>query len=389
MTELLIRNGKIFTMSCQGILDGGELLIRNGKIAEVGSNLKIQAGLEIIDVEGGWVLPGLIDPHCHAGIFETAMGFSGNDGNEISSPVTPELRALDGVYPLDREFPLAVRYGVTTIATGPGSANPIGGQFLAMKTFGRTMETMIITESLAMKIAFGENPKNVYGLKNQQPVTRMATAALIREWLYKAQEYVEKKDNAGEDPAKLPSFDMKLEALEKVIRKQIPLKAHVHRCDDIMTALRIADEFGLDITLDHCTEGHLLAEELAARGKWVILGPFAGFPEKPELAAACLESAGILHRAGVRLAIMTDLPSNHLWFLPIAAGLCVRAGLPEEAGFRAITINAAESLGLAHRIGSLAPGKDADVAVFDGNPLKDLGSRCILTLIDGQVRYRL
>ncbi len=387
MRDILIKNGKVVTMGPQGVVEKGQVLLRGGKIAAVGKDLDAP-GAEVLDAEGGYVLPGLIDAHCHVGIYETAIGFPGDDGNETSDPVTPQIRALDGIYPLDPEYGAAVRGGVTAVATGPGSSNPIGGQFVAMKTWGRTMDEMILRAPLALKVAFGENPKNCFGKGGRQPVTRMATASLIRETLYRAKEYAGKKDRAGEDPAKLPPFDLKLEALEPVIRRQIPLKAHCHRADDIMTALRLADELEVDITLDHCTEGHLIAGEIAKSGRPAILGPLGGFPQKPEVQLQSLEAAGILYRAGVKVAVMTDLPANHLWYLPIAVGMCVGAGLPEEEGFKAITINAAGILGLQDRLGSLEPGKDADVAIFDGNPIRDLWCRCAATVIDGEIRYK-
>lgn len=386
MNELLITNGKILTMGPQGTVENGQVLIRDGKIAAVGQGL--DAGdAKVLDARGGYVLPGLIDAHCHIGIYETAIGFPGDDGNETSDPVTPQIRAIDGIYPLDPEYGVAVRGGVTTVATGPGSSNPIAGQFVAMKTWGNTMEKMVLKAPLAMKMAFGENPKNSFGRANRQPVTRMATSALIRESLYRAKEYADKKDRAQGDPAKMPAFDLKMEALEMVVRGQIPIKAHCHRADDIMTAIRIAKELGLALTLDHCTEGYLIADDIAASGCPAILGPLGGFPQKPEVALQSLEAASILHKAGVKVAIMTDLPANHLWYLPIAVGMCVGAGLDEMEGFRTITSNAAEILGLGDRLGTLEPGKDADVAIFDGNPIRDLWCHCAATVIDGQVRY--
>ena len=386
MDALLIKNGKILTMGPQGTLENGQVLIRGGKIAAVGSSLDAPDA-QVLNAQGGYVLPGIIDAHCHIGIYETAIGFPGDDGNETSDPVTPQIRGLDGINPLDPEYGVAVCGGVTTVATGPGSSNPIGGQFVAMKTWGKTMNEMVLRAPLAMKVAFGENPKNSFGRSNRQPVTRMATASLIREELYRASEYADKKARAEGDPAKMPAFDLKMEALEPVVRRQIPLKAHCHRADDIMTALRIADELEVDMTLDHCTEGYLIADEIAKSGRPAILGPLGGFPQKPEVALQSLESAAILHKAGVKVAIMTDLPATHLWYLPIAAGMCVGAGLPEEEGFRTITSNAAEILGLKDRIGTLEAGKDGDVAIFNGNPIRDLWCRCVATVVNGKVRH--
>lgn len=387
MEELLIQNGKILTMGPQGAIENGQVWIRDGKIAAVGTNLDAP-NARMLDAQGGYVLPGLIDAHCHIGIYETAIGFPGDDGNETSDPVTPQIRGIDGIYPLDPEYGVAVRGGVTTVATGPGSSNPVAGTFVAMKTWGKTMEEMVLRSPLAMKMAFGENPKNSFGRGGRMPVTRMATSSLIRDALYRAKEYAAKKDRAQGDPAKLPAYDQKLEALEPVVRGQLPVKAHCHRADDIMTVLRIARELDLKVTLDHCTEGYLIADEIAASGCPAILGPLGGFPQKPEVALQSLEAAGILTRAGVKVAIMTDLPANHLWYLPIAVGMCVGAGLPEEEGFRTITRNAAEILGLQDRIGSLEPGKDGDVAIFSGNPIRDLWCHCTATVVDGVVRHQ-
>lgn len=387
MKELLIKNGHVLTMGPQGTIENGQVLIRGGKIAAVGTGLDAPDA-EVLDAQGGYVLPGLIDAHCHIGIYETAIGFPGDDGNETSDPITPQIRAIDGIYPLDPEYGVAVRGGVTTVATGPGSSNPIAGDFVAMKTWGKTMQEMVIKSPLAMKMAFGENPKNSFGRGNRMPVTRMATSSLIRDNLHRAKEYAEKKDRAQGDPAKMPSYDIKMEALEPVVRGQLPVKAHCHRADDIMTVLRIARELDLKVTLDHCTEGYLIADEIAKSGCPAILGPLGGFPQKPEVALQSLEAAGILHRAGVKVAVMTDLPANHLWYLPIAVGMCVGAGLDEMEGFRTITSNAAEILGLDERVGSLEPGKDGDVAIFNGNPIRDLWCRCTATVIDGVVRHQ-
>lgn len=374
-------------MGSQGTLENGQVLIRDGKIAAVGT--KVDApDAQVLDAQGGYVLPGLIDAHCHIGIYETAIGFPGDDGNETSDPVTPQIRGIDGINPLDPEYGVAVRGGVTTVATGPGSSNPIAGTFVAMKTWGRTMEEMVLRSPLAMKMAFGENPKSSFGRGGRMPVTRMATSSLIRDALYRAREYADKQDRAQGDPTRMPAYDQKLEALVPVVRGQLPVKAHCHRADDIMTVLRIAKELNLNVTLDHCTEGHLIAKEIAASGCPAILGPLGGFPQKPEVVRQSLEAAGILARAGVKVAVMTDLPATHLWYLPIAVGMCVGAGLPEEEGFRTITRNAAEILGLQDRIGSLEPGKDGDVAIFNGNPIRDLWCHCTATVVDGIVRHQ-
>lgn len=387
MAELLIKNGRVLTMGPQGTLENGQVLIRDGKIAAAGTDLDAPEA-RVLDARGGYVLPGLIDAHCHIGIYETAIGFPGDDGNETSEPVTPQLHAVDGICPTDPEYGVAVRSGVTTVATGPGSSNPIAGDFVAMKTWGRTVDEMVLRSPLAMKMAFGENPKNSFGRNGRMPVTRMATASLIRDALYRAKEYAEKKDRAQGDPAKMPGYDCKLEALEPVVRRRLPVKAHCHRAEDIMTVLRLAKELDLRVTLDHCTEGYLIADEIAGSGFPAILGPLGGFPQKPEVARQSLEAAGILHRAGVKVAVMTDLPANHLWYLPIAVGMCVGAGLPEEEGFRTITSSAAEILGIEDRVGSLEAGKDGDVAVFSGNPIRDLWCRCTAVVVDGVIRFQ-
>lgn len=376
----LIENGKIVTMTEQGILEKGQVLISEGKIEAVGKSLSVPEGTERIDARGGYVLPGLIDAHCHVGIFETGIGFPGDDGNETSNPITPEIRATDGVNFLDPEFERAARGGITTVATGPGSANPIAGQFMAVKTAGATYEDRIVKDPLAMKFAFGENPKNVYGKNGKAPVTRMATAALIREWLTKAKEYSQKESEGS-----LEAMDLKLASLAKVIRREMPVKAHCHRVDDILTALRIADEFHLEMSLEHGSEGYLIPQEMAAAGRPIILGPFLGFPHKPEAVNVHPKSAGILVEAGVKIAIMTDLPAMHIESLPLVVGACIKEGLSEEDAFLSVTKNAAEILKVEDRLGSLALGKDADIVIFDGHPFKDATSRCVMTMIDGEV----
>ena len=376
---ILIKNGYIHTMNKDAEVVEGEVLIQDGKIVSIGKKLDIPEMCQVIDAKEGIVMPGIIDAHNHIGIFEWGIGDAGVDGNEDAEPITPHLRAIDGIYPLDAEFKHSYENGVTCVATGPGSGNPIGGQFVAMKTVGKIMDKMILKTPLAMKAAFGENPKNVHGGKGRMPGTRMGPAALIREWLYKAKEYENKKEKA---------FDMRLEALVPVVRGELPLKAHAHRADDIMTALRIADEFDLQITLDHCSEGHLIADELAhTRQKGVILGPFLGFPHKNEVINQGVESAAILYEAGVKLAIMTDLPAMHTSNLVVCAGMCHKAGLPLTEAMRAVTSTASEILGLEDRIGTIEVGKDADIAIFDKNPIQEITAKCMGTVIDGEIVY--
>lgn len=381
---ILIKNAKIYTMVNNEVIENGSILIEDGKIKEVGKDIVAPLDAEVIDAEGRLVTPGFIDAHCHLGMWEDGIGFEGSDGNEAVDPVTPHLRAIDGINPMDVTFKEAREGGITCVATGPGSANVVGGQFVAIKTYGDRIDDMIVKEPLAMKVAFGENPKRVYDSQRKSPTTRMATAAILRETLAKAKRYVEKLEKAKDDPSKTPEYDMKMEAMAKVIRKEIPLKAHAHRADDIFTALRIAKEFDVDITLEHCTEGHLIADHLAKEGKPAIVGPTLSDRSKYELKNLTFDTPKVLHNAGVKIAIMTDSPVIPLQYLPICAGLAVRAGLDEMEAFKAITINPAEILGIQDRVGSIEVGKDADIVIFDGNPIKDLGCKTYAVFIDGK-----
>lgn len=383
---LFIKNGNIFTMAGD-IIENGSILIKDGKILEVGKDLVAPLDAEIIDAEGKMVLPGFIDAHCHIGMWEEGMGFEGSDGNEWVDPITPHLRAIDAINPMDLAFEEAHMGGVTTAVTGPGSANIVGGMFVALKTCGKRVDDMILKEPVAMKIAFGENPKRVYESQKKSPITRMATAAILRETLYKAKTYMEKQEQAKDDPSKMPEFDLKMEALTKVLKKEIPLKAHAHRADDIFTALRIAKEFDLDITLDHCTEGHLIADYLGEEGKGAIVGPTLSNRSKVELKNLTFETPKVLHEAGVKVAITTDSPVIPLHYLPICAGLAAKSGLDEMEALKAITINAAEIVGIDDRVGSIEVGKDADIGIFDGNPIKDIDCKTYATIINGKVVY--
>lgn len=384
---ILIKNGYIKTMAGDDILNG-QILIENGKIKAVGNNLDVPKEVEVIDAKGYLVTPGLVEGHCHIGMFEEGIGFEGEDGNEDVEPITPHLRAIDAINPMDMAFKDALEGGVTTAVTGPGSANVISGQFLAMKTYGTRVDNMVIKNPVAMKIAFGENPKRVYDEQHKSPVTRMAIAALLRETLFEALQYKEDLDASKEDPDRKPDFDIKLDALLPVMRKEIPLKAHAHRADDIFTALRIAKEFNLDITLDHCTEGHLIVDELVKEGKPALIGPTFGSRSKYELRNLSFDTPRILAAAGIKIAIITDSSVIPLQYLSMCAGLAVKAGLPEEEAWKAITINPAEIIGIANRVGSIEVGKDADIVMFKGNPLKDLGYETVMTLVDGQIVYK-
>lgn len=384
---LVIKNGFIKTMSGEDI-ENGQIIIEDGKIKAVGNNLEVPKDAEIIDVKGYLVTPGLIDGHCHIGMFEEGIGFEGEDGNEDVEPITPQLRAIDGINPMDQGFQDAIEGGVTTAVTGPGSANVIGGTFLAMKTFGKRVDDMVIKDPVAMKIAFGENPKRVYDEQHKSPVTRMGVAALLRETLFEAKQYKEDLDASAEDPDRKPDFDIKLHAMLPVMKKEIPLKAHAHRADDIFTALRIAKEFDLDITLDHCTEGHLIPEELAAEGKACLIGPTFGPRTKYELKNKSFETPKILVDAGVKIAIITDSNVIPIQHINMCAGMAVKAGLSVEDAWKSITINPAEIAGIADRVGSLVVGKDADIAIFKGDPLLDIDYETVMTIINGKIVYR-
>ena len=378
---ILIKNAKIYTMKDE-IIECGHIIIKNGKIEAIIKNKDInfcEQDMEVIDAKGHMLLPGIIDAHCHLGMVEDSMGFEGEDSNEMTDPITPELRAVDAINPFDKTFKEAYEGGITTVATGPGSANIVCGQFVAIKTFGERIDDMIVAEPIAMKLAFGENPKSVYGKNGKSPMTRMSIASQLRELLFKTKEYMENKDH---------SFDMKLESMKKVMTREIPLKVHAHRTDDIFTALRIAKEFNVRVTIDHCTEGHLIADYLKSENVKCIVGPAFTDRSKIELKNLTFETPKVLSEKGVKFAIMTDSPEVPIYYLPLCAGLAVKAGLSEDEAFKAITINAAEVLGIDNRVGSIEQGKDADLVVFSSNPLRDILSEVLLTVIDGKVVYK-
>ncbi len=373
---MLICNGKIKTMNGP-MIENGFIRTRGTLIEEIGDmeRLTDRSDETVLDAEGGLVMPGIIDAHSHIGITEEKKGTIGDDCNECTNPVTASLRAIDAVNPMDAAFHEAVAAGITCVQVGPGSANVIGGQFALIKTHGRCIDEMILKAPSAVKAALGENPKVCYGDQNKYPSTRMANAALLRSTLKKAAQY--RPENG---------YDADLEALLPVLSGEIPLKVHVHRADDIFTAIRIAKEFGIRITLDHCTEGHLIAEYIKESGFPAIVGPDLTSKNKIEVGNMSFKTCGVLHRAGVLTAITTDHPVTLLPYLPLCAGLCVRAGLPMEEAFRAITVNPAKICGAYDRIGSLDVGKDADIAVFDGNPMSPF-TRTLYTVINGQVVY--
>lgn len=384
---LLLKNGNVMTMAGPAFV--GDVAIENGKIVAVGQSLSY-SDAEVRDVTGMTVMPGIVDPHCHIGMWEDAMGFEGADGNECTNPITPELRAIDAINPYDRCFEEAAAGGVTTCVTGPGSANVIGGQFVAIKTYGDSVDDMVLRFPVAVKAAFGENPKRVYNGKNQTPSTRMATAALMRKALIEAQEYNEKLEKGKADPEKMPERNLGKEILARVIRRELPMKIHAHRADDILTAIRICREFKLRYTLDHCTEGYLitdkLKEVLGEDCEGIIVGPLLTDRSKIELKNLSFKAPKVLEQAGIEYAMMTDRPVTPEQYLPICTAVAVREGASEEGALKAITINAAKITGIADRVGSIEVGKDADIAVFSGHPF-DFRSRCVLTLVNGKVAH--
>ena len=383
---ILIKNVDIHTMT-ENIIPNGMVLISDGKIIEVGKDLNVpnNGDVEIIDGKGGFLMPGMIDAHCHVGMFENGIGFEGSDGNEATDPVTPELRAIDGINPMDKCFEEALMGGVTTVSTGPGSANVIGGQFAIMKTYGKTIDDMVINSCSAMKVAFGENPKRVYNNRKSIPTTRMGTAALLRENLMKAKIYAEKQRKSIEGDEKAPEFNMKMDALSKVIKNEIPLKAHAHRADDILTAIRIAKEFNVEISLEHCTEGHLIADDLKKEDlKGVIVGPTLTDRSKFELQNLTFKTPVILNNTGIKVALMTDHPVIPLQYLPICAALAAREGMDEEEALRSITINPAKFLDIDNMVGSIEKNKDADIVIYNGHPF-DLRNKINFVMVNGRI----
>lgn len=382
---ILIKNGTVLTMAGQ-IIEKGCVLVDEGKIKYVGEEKKFEGELEVIDANSGYIMPGMIDAHCHLGLWEDGVGFEGADGNEATDPITPHLRAIDGINPMDKTFKEAYENGITCVCSGPGSANVIAGSFAVIKTYGKRIDKMIVKENAAIKVAFGENPKSTYHEKHEMPTTRMGIAALLRETLLKAKEYLEAKENAEEDDDK-PDFDMKYESLIPVLKREIPLKVHAHRADDMFTAIRIAREFNIDLTLDHCTEGHLIVDELKEEGYPLIVGPSLSERSKVELRELTFETAGILNKAGMDIAIMTDHGVIPIQYLPLCAALAAKHGMDEMEALKAITINPAKILKIDDKVGSLEVGKDADIVVLDKHPL-DVMSKTQYVLIDGKVVFK-
>lgn len=383
---LFIKNGTVYTMTGD-IINPGNVLIENDKIIEIGKEIKIPIKPSdiVIDASGLWVMPGIIDGHCHIGISEEKKGTEGDDCNEATSPITPYLRVVDGINPLDPAFHNALQAGITSVMVGPGSSNIVAGQFAFLKTHGRVVDKMVVLAPAAMKISFGENPKRTYQAMNMAPTSRMTIAALLRQELYEAVQYKEKKEKAHLHNESFDK-DFKLESWLPVLDKQIPLKAHVHRTDDILTAIRIAKEFELNLILDHCTEGHIIADEIKESGCNAIVGPDLASRNKLEVQNADFKTAGVLTKAGVKVAIMTDHPVTLIQYLPLYAGLAAKKGLGMIEGLKAITINPAIICGVSDRVGSLEVGKDADIAIFTGNPM-ETATETVYTIVNGRIVY--
>jgi len=401
---MVIKNARIYTMSLSGenqIIENGYVKISDGLIDEVGDMKEYKKNNknnnknnkeEIIEAGGKWLLPGFIDAHTHLGMYEDGLKNEGDDLNEGTDPCAPHLRAIDAINPMDRTFDEALAAGITCVATGPGSASPISGQFAVIKTYGKRIDDMIIKAPAGMKFALGENPKTFYSEKNQAPETRMATAAIIRENLRKAKKYGEKKseaekskdskDSEDSDKVDAPDYDIKLEALLPVVNGELYAHIHAHRADDIFTAIRICKEFDLKYIIVHCTEGHLIAKELAKDQVRAVVGPIICDRSKPELRNLELSNAKILNGAGILFSITTDHPVAPVQYLPYCAALAVKGGLDIYDALKAITINPAVILGIDDKVGSIEKGKHADLVLYDGNPLEIL-SRAEMVVVNG------
>lgn len=372
---LLIQNGLVYTMENDKAIYA-DVLIKDKKIVKISNKIEARENMRIIDASGKKVLPGFIDAHSHIGIARERSSLPCDESNEGTNPITPAVRALDGINPMDSAFHNALAVGITSVMVGPGSANVIGGQFAVIKTSGRAVDEMLVKAPSAMKIAFGENPMLFYGNNGNPPSTRMGIASMIREELFKARKYF----NSNVEK------DFQMEAYLPLFERKIPLKAHVHRADDILTAIRIAKEFNLKLTLDHCTEGHLVAEDIAKSGYPVIFGPALASRTKEEVSLSDFKTAGVLAKAGVMLAITMDHPVTRIQYLPMSAALAAKEGLGEWEALKAITINPAKICGIDDKVGSISEGKDADLVIYDGSPL-DLTSTVCATIVNGKLAW--
>ncbi|MBQ8802690.1 MAG: amidohydrolase [Tyzzerella sp.] len=381
MTLLCICNGNVHD-AIQPEAFQADILIENGKIKAIGKNLDLPEGTQVIDVSGKEVYPGFVEAHGHMGLDGHGIGYEGTDYNEMNDIVCPELRGIDGVKPMQPTFEAAAKAGVTCVCVGPGSANVLGGTFTTIKTVGKRVDDMVVRDAVAMKCAFGENPKRCY--QNKSDSSRMTTAFKLREALAKAREYMLKKEAAGEDITKCPSLDMKSEALIPVLKREIPLKAHAHATEDIFTALRIAKEFDVKITLEHVTEGHLIVDELVKENVPLAVGPTLTEASKFELRNKSWITPGVLAAAGCQVSIITDSPVIPQEYLPICAGMAVHAGMDPFQALQAITINPARHVGIEDRVGSIEVGKDADIVIADGNPM-EVSTKVEMVFIDGKL----
>lgn len=375
---LLIANGLLHTMENDTPIRA-DILVNEGKIVKIRGKIVTPNETEVIDAENLNVYPGFIDAHSHIGIAEDKISSQNDTSNENSNPVTPTIRGIDSINPMDSAFHNAIAAGITGVMVGPGSSNAVGGQFTFIKTYGRCVDDMVVLSPAAIKIAFGENPMNCYGLNGNMPSSRMGIASLIREELFRAQQYFSQNQSGNND--------FTLECYRELFENKIPLKAHAHRTDDIFTAIRIAKEFDLDLTIDHCTEGHLIAGEIAESGYPAIVGPSLASRSKDEVSQSDFKTAGVLHDAGVTVAITTDHPVSRIQYLPLCAGIAAKEGLGETAALRAITIDAARICRVDDRLGSLKEGKDADIVIFDGNPL-EINSYVKATIINGEIVWQ-
>ncbi len=367
-------NGKLYTIT-DGIIERGTVLLEGNKIAAVGADVQVPADAQIIDVEGRIITPGFIDAHTHIGIDEEIHQPIGDDCNEMTEPNTAELRAMDAINYRDLSFQDAVKAGITTVMITPGSANVFGGLITVMKTYGKTYKDMLIDGEAGLKMAFGENPKRVYGEKDKTPSTRMATMAIARQGFYEAKEYLKKSEEDRE-------FSLQTEHIAKALDGGIPVRAHAHRADDIMTAIRLRDEFNLNLVVEHCTDGHLIVDELKEAGVAVTVGPSLSNRAKVEMENVTFRTPGVLASAGIDVAIITDAPCTPIQYLPICAGMAMREGMTEEDAFKALTITPAKILNVDDRLGSLTAGKDADVVVWDNHPLEIMG-RANMVFVNG------
>lgn len=378
---MILKDAKIFDAN-MGFIEK-DIQVAQGRIEAIG---ECTSDSSIYEFRGCYITPGLIDAHSHIGMWEEGIGIEGADGNENSDPITPQMRGIDGFNPFDSAIKEALKGGVTCVSAGPGSTNVIGGQFFVAKLFGSDFQSQILKSCSAMKCAFGENPKKYFGTTGKAPITRMGISAMLRQSLHEAQDYMKRKEAAGTDVLKRPPYAEKLECLEKVLRKEIPLKVHAHRADDILSAIRIGREFDIELTLDHCTEGHLIVEEIKKSGFSAIVGPTFGFKSKPEVIHKSFETLKILNEAGIKVAIMTDHPVLPQHSLIHWGTFALKEGLSEMEVLKALTQYPAEILGIEHRVGVIKKGLDADLVVWDKHPL-DIGAKVILTLVEGKAAY--